>query len=254
MIKISRQPMRLAVTAILALALVGCDNSASTAATSAKSPAKSAASASKGAVKDWTTVMVSTTAGGFRMGNPDAPVKFMEYASLTCPHCKDFHEEAAATLKSKYIASGKVSYEYRSFILNGPDYAAALLARCQGPVVFFNLLNAFYANQTAWLEPFSKMTKADSDRLGALPADQQIAALATLGGLDSFMRTRGMTKAKFDQCLNDKAATDLLAKSRDVAIDKYKLQGTPTFVINDETQADVHTWEQLQAKFDAALK
>src|SRR3546814_1043579 len=56
--------------------------------------------------KDWTKVVVATTEGGVRMGNPDAPVKLIEFASFTCPHCREFNEAAADVLKSKYVASG----------------------------------------------------------------------------------------------------------------------------------------------------
>ncbi|TFU06453.1 protein-disulfide isomerase [Polymorphobacter arshaanensis] len=244
--------LRKSLTLVAVLALAACDNSASDAATGTKT--KAAAPAAATATKDWTTVVAATPEGGFRMGNPNAPVKLLEFASLTCPHCKDFHEEAMATIKAKYIAPGKISYEYRSFVLNGPDFAAAMLARCQGPEVFFNLLNAFYANQSVWTEPFTKLTDADSKRLAALPQDQQIGALAVTGGLDGFMRTRGMPRAKFDQCLSNKASFDQLTKIRTDAVEKYKLTGTPTFVINGETQADTYNWATLQPKLQAAVK
>ncbi|MGL4543687.1 MAG: thioredoxin domain-containing protein [Polymorphobacter sp.] len=253
--------LRGAIFAASVITLAACDNSASDAATGAKSkPATSAAApaavptAVPAAVKDWTKVVAATPEGGFRMGNPNAPVKFLEFASLTCPHCKDFHEAAMPTIKAQYIATGKISYEFRNFVLNGPDVAASLLARCQGPEVFFNLLNAFFANQTAWVEPFAKMSAADTARLQALPADQQIAALAVTGGLDGFMRTRGMPRAKFDQCLADKAAFNKLTAIRTDAVDTYKLTGTPTFVINGVTQEGVFNWEQLKPKLAAAIK
>lgn len=247
--------MRGLVAAAMVVALAACDNSASTAATGAKTSTKTAAKATApAAVKDWTTVMVATPEGGFRMGNPDAQVKLLEFASLTCPHCREFHEDAHAKLKAEYIAGGKVSWEYRNFVLNGPDFAASLLARCQGPQVFFNLLNAFYANQTAWTEPFTKLSEADTKRLSALPQDQQIPALAVAGGLDGFMRTRGMPRAKFDQCLADKAAVEQLTRTRNEAVDKYKLTGTPSFVINGVTQEGVYNWATLEPKLTAALK
>lgn len=246
--------LRRVLVAVSVLALAACDNSASDAATAGKAKTATATAAGAPAAKDWTKVMVATPEGGFRMGNPNAPVKFLEFASLTCPHCKDFHEVAMPTIKAQYVATGKVSYEFRNFVLNGPDFAASLLARCQGPEVFFNLLNAFFANQSVWIQPFAKMSEADTQRLQALPPDQQIAALAVAGGLDGFMRTRGMPRAKFDQCLNDKAARDKLTAMRADAVERYQLTGTPTFVINGVTQADAHNWEQLQPKLAAAVK
>lgn len=246
--------------AVAAVALMaGCgDKSDAKAPAAAKTavakPAAAPASASPKSAADWLSVTAATPEGGFRVGNPDAPVKFVEYASLTCPHCREFHEKSMATLRSRYIASGKMSYEYRSFVLNGPDFAAALLARCDGAKPFFNLVNAFYQNQTSWTEPFSKLTSADQQEVSALPQDQQIKAMAQKGQLDAFMKTRGMTKARFDQCLLDKTAMDKLAKMRDEAVGKYQLTGTPTFIINGVTQANVYTWEQLEPKLQAAVQ
>ena len=252
------RPLRSLVAAVAVLVLAACDNSSSTAATGSAPAAKSVAPAAKSvapaAAKDWTTVVAATPDGGFRMGNPDAPVKLIEFASLTCPHCKEFHEEAMATMKAQYIAPGKLSYEYRSFVLNGPDLAASLLARCQGAPTFFNLLNAFYANQESWVAPFTKLSPEDAKRIGALPQDQQIAAIATAGGLDAFMRTRGMPKAKFDQCLSDQAAVDTLTKIRNEAVDKFKVTGTPGFALNGAPLEGVHRWSDLQPKLQAAIK
>ena len=75
--------------------------------------------------RDWTRTVVATPEGGFRMGNPNAPVKLVEYGSLTCRHCADFAPgRDAAAGRHAMSASGKVSYEYRNFILNGLDVAA----------------------------------------------------------------------------------------------------------------------------------
>ena len=131
----------------------------------AATPAAAPVSATAPAGQDWTQVVAATPEGGFRMGNPDAKVKLVEFASLTCPHCREFHEAALSTIKSKYVASGNVSYEFRNFVLNGPDFAASLLARCQGPQPFFGLLNAFFTDQATWTEPF-----IDDDEGGERPA------------------------------------------------------------------------------------
>ena len=240
-------PLRAASALLLLVA--GCDQ----ASTAKPTPvaAKAAAPAGKA---DWLSVTTATPEGGFRIGNPNARVKLLEFASLTCPHCKDFHAEAMDTIKKKYVASGNVSYEFRNFVLNGPDYAASILARCQGPQPFFGLLNAFYTDQTVWTEPFTKMTEADSKKLSALPQDKQIAALAEIGKLDTYVRTRGMPRAKFDQCLADKGQLDKLAALRTQAVDTYKLTGTPGFIINGVTQTGVYTWAGLEPKLQDALR
>ena len=130
--------LRFAMVAGLALATAACgDKTETTAATTTTTPTSTPAGT------DWTKVSAATPEGGFRIGNPDAKVKLLEFASLTCPHCKDFHESAFATIRDKYVASGNVSYEFRNFVLNGPDYAATLLARCKGAPGFFALADAF---------------------------------------------------------------------------------------------------------------
>lgn len=241
---------RLGAALLLAGGLVACGDDSTAA------PAPGAANAQQGKAatgKNWLGVVAATPEGGFRVGNPAARVKLVEYASFTCPHCKDFHETGVEKIRRDYVATGNVSYEYRSFVLNGPDYAASLLARCQGPAAFFNLANALFASQTQWIEPFAKLGDADAKRLGALPQDQQIAALADFGGLDDFMRQRGMTKARFNQCLTDKAAVDKLAEMRGIATGKYQLGGTPSFLINDKPVEGALSWETLEPRLKAAI-
>src|SRR3546814_10006038 len=75
----------------------------------------------------------------------------MEFASLPCPHCREFNEAAADVLKSKYVAAGKVSLEFRSFILNGIDVPISLLAYCQPPAAFFATQKALFDTQEEWL-------------------------------------------------------------------------------------------------------
>jgi protein-disulfide isomerase len=240
--------------AALALALAACGNKpADTKAGDATAAGPAVAAAANPAGADWTKVFAATPEGGFRIGNPDARVKLVEFASLTCPHCREFHETGMASIRDKYVASGNVSYEYRNFVLNGPDYAASMLARCQGAEAFFGLLGAFYNDQASWIEPFTKMTAEDNQRLTALPQDKQIAAIAELGQLDAYVRARGIPRAKFDQCLADKAQLAQLATLRTEATDKYKLTGTPGFIINDVTQEGVYTWADLEPKLKAAL-
>ncbi len=217
-------------------------------------PVAAAALATAPGKRDWTQVIAATPDGGFRIGNPDAKVKLVEFASLTCPHCREFHEQALPVLKSNYVATGKLSYEYRPFILNGVDFPPSLLVRCQPAPVAFNLIAAFYENQPSWTLPYTKLTADDSKRLQALPPAEQIKGLGLAGGLDSFVRSRGIPRAKFDQCLSDQAGVDKLTKIRDEATNKYGLTGTPWFVVNGTTQKDTFNWAMLRPKLDTALQ
>src|SRR3954469_1746838 len=116
-------------------------------------PARHAASA-----RDWSRVVVATPEGGFRMGNPAARVKLLEYGSLTCPHCAAFAREGEAALVQNYVRTGRVSYEYRNYILNGIDIVASLLARCSGPSGFFPMAQNLYATQQQWIGRITGLT------------------------------------------------------------------------------------------------
>ncbi len=224
-------------------------------AATAKAPPAKTPTSPKHAATNWTETYAATPDGGFQRGNPNARVKLIEYGSLTCPHCRAFHGEAMPTLLSKYVASGKLSYEYRSFLLNPPDYAAALLARCSGNAkTFFSALNSFYPDQPEWTQPFINLSEADSKRLSETPEDKRIAALAVVGKLDIYAAKLGMNRARFDACVSDKAAADKLLDMRKVATETYKVSGTPGFLINGVYQEKVYDWAALQPLLDAALK
>ena len=235
----------------LALVLAACNDS-KTAAPAADASAAPAVAAPAG--QNWVDVVTATPEGGFRMGNPDAKVKLLEFASLTCPHCREFHEAAAAVIKSKYVASGNVSYEFRNFVLNGPDFAATVLARCQGAGAFFGLLDNFYTDQAGWTEPFSRIPKDEQAAFANLPEDQAIRRMAELGGLADYVKLRGIPRAKFDQCLADPVQTKAVNDLRNQAVNEYKLTGTPGFIINGAVQEGVFTWAELEPKLQAALR
>jgi protein-disulfide isomerase len=242
--------VRLTAAAVM-VALAAGGAAASTTAP-AKPVAKPAAAGAKPA--SWLDVVVATPQGGFRQGNPNAKVKLLEFGSLTCSHCAAFAAEGVPTLRAKYVASGKVSYEYRPFLLNGVDFAPSLLVRCQSPAAALKLIDAFYESQATWVLPFTKPLPDDvQKRLAALPENEQITAFAAQGGLDGFMRTRGMTRARFDQCTSDKAGIVKLNEIRDDADKNYALTGTPTFVINGKTLTDTANWARLKPQLDAAL-
>lgn len=231
----------------LALLTVACDKDAATnqaAATALKPKATSG--------QDWSGTIVATPEGGFRMGNPDAKVKLLEFGSFTCPHCREFHEQAMKVLKDKYVASGLVSYEFRSFILNGIDVPVSLLAYCMPPAAFFTAQDGIYDTQEKWIANFQK-AQADINKLQSAPQDVQFAGVIKATQLDAFFKMRGLPAARQQQCLTDKAMLEKIANLRGEAVKTYKLTGTPTFVINGVTQENVFDWKGLQPKLDAAL-
>ncbi len=205
-------------------------------------PAKKASPAA--ARRDWSRTVVQTPEGGFRIGSPQAPVKLVEYGSLTCPHCATFHKEAMAELKRDHIASGRVSYEFRNFVLNGPDLAASLIARCDGPSGFFRHTDYFYGQQQQWVASFASMDQAESKRLSLLPQDQMLLGMAKAAGLETRMAARGMPAARTRQCLSSKPNSDQLMKLREGGM-KLGVQGTPGFFVNGSRVA-AYDWASLK--------
>lgn len=247
---------RLSVLA-LALLAAGCGKKDAATTAPARQPMASVVPASgvpapAGApAGGWAARVVATPDGGFLMGNPDAPVKLLEYGSLTCPHCAEFSAEASPELKGKMVASGKLSYEFRNFIRDGFDLTVALLARCGGAEPFFPLTEQLYATQKDW---FGKVVALPADQqkaLQALPADQQGPAIARAAGLDVFMKQRGIGWDKATACIADQAAQNRLLDVRQKAIATYNLEGTPTFVVNGKTVGSA-TWDTLKAQLAAA--
>ncbi len=201
---------------------------------------------------EWVTTVVETPDGGMQMGNPNAPIKVVEYASMSCSHCAEFSEAASEPLKAKYISTGKVSYELRNYVRDPMDLTATLLARCGGPGPFFPLAEQMFADQANWFVKVQAMTPADQQAMATLPPAQQFSKFATLLGLDGFVRQRGISAEKANACLANTAESDKLVKMRDRANTEFNLQGTPTFLINGQVAPETGTWEALETKLKAA--
>ena len=198
---------------------------------------------------DWRETVAVTPEGGFRMGNPDAPVKLVEYASLTCPHCAAFSEEGTAALRDTYVRSGRVSWEYRSLLLSGPDLAMTVLARCQAPGAFFPTIEQLFAQQR---EILSGIDESEGARIEALPPEQQIAPLARAMDLDTFFARRGMPESRFSACLGDPQNVQRVTDMTNHAMQELQVSQTPTFIINGERQ-QADRWSNLEPLLRAAI-
>jgi protein-disulfide isomerase len=234
----------LALISVMALALAACSKKAADTQSNVTAPHTPVAAVPPPAGKQWTDIVVQTPEGGFRMGNPDAPVKLVEYASFTCPHCKHFADTGIAPLKAKYISTGKVSWEFRSFLIHGPDAPLTLLMSCRGPEPFFTLTEQLYAGQDAMMAKFIAVPQAELQRVAALPVVDAYKAQAEEGGLYGFFGARGLPRAQADACLSNQKAIDQLAAWQ-TKIQEDGINSTPTFVINGEQQS-VASWEELE--------
>jgi len=207
--------------------------------------------AAKPAAADWTQRIAATPAGGLLIGNPGARVKLVEYGSLTCPHCRHFHETGLPVVKARYIASGAVSYEYRPFTLNGIDLIAGHLLYCQSPAAAWAFVNKAYLRQDQLVGPFMQISEADRAAVQALPEAAQGPRMAELGKLPDFS---GLAPAQYQACVAAKPAMDKLLAIRADAVQTHKLAGTPSFLINGKMQSDVFDWPTLEPLLAAAVK
>lgn len=218
---------------------------------SVAAPSAPVAGASAPAGSQWVDTVVKTPEGGFRMGNPDAPIKLIEYGSRTCGHCANFAVTGMEPLKA-YIATGKVSFEFRDFLLNPIDVGAALAGQCGGPGPFFAILDQMYAEQQTLMSNGPKQGDPFLTAVEAMSPQQRISALAEKFGYLAFVQQRGVPEAQARACLGDSAATEALVKAAEAGQKKYNIAGTPTFILNDKVLENTGTWPQVEAALKAA--
>jgi protein-disulfide isomerase len=203
------------------------------------------------AARDWTRTVVATPQGGFRMGNPGAKVKLVEYGSLACPHCRHFEETGYKPLVQGYVRTGRVSYEFRNFLLNAPDISVSLLAHCAGPAKFFPMSAMVFATQPQWFAKVAGLSEAQHDEIAKMPDAQRNIRLADVAGFVQIAARFGVTQARARQCLSDPKRLDRLISITKVASDNG-VDRTPTFLINGK-MSDSATWDQLEPELKASL-
>ena len=143
------------------------------------------------------------------MGKEDAPYTIVEYSSMTCPHCADFHKNVLPEVKKKYIDTGKAKYIIREFPLDNVAAAAFMLARCVDQTKYFDFVDLLYTNQEEWA-------------FGGNP----------LPGLQKFSKQIGFTEERFNACLADEKILNYIEATRNKANTTFGVRATPTFFIN----------------------
>ena len=193
---------------------------------------------------DWAQTFSVTPEGGFRMGNPKAKFAIVEYGSLTCPHCRHFAESAYKPLVEQYLRTGKASYEFRPFLLNGLDLAVTLVARCEGPAYFFAIADQLYATQPEWEGKVLKLPESEQQKLGAMPQDQMLQSYAKISGIFGVAAAHGIATPRAEACLRDSKAAEALVKIEKDASDQG-VHGTPTIFVNGK-QVPAYDWATLE--------
>lgn len=193
---------------------------------------------------DWSLTVQVTPEGGYRMGNPAAVNKLVEYGSRTCPTCKQFDVDGRQALLTR-IRAGTLSYEFRDFPVHGAiDLAPILLGRCVAPARYFPFLFAMFDMQDdAWAK-FRAIPKAQIDALGKDP-NKIAAGLGARMGYIALSAKYGLTPAKTQACLADKAAIAALDK-RTRAAAAAGISSTPGFILNGQPLS-AFRWDGIEA-------
>jgi protein-disulfide isomerase len=166
------------------------------------------------------------------LGNADAPITIVEYASFTCPHCAAFHEAVFKDLKKDYIDTGKVKFIYREVYFDRYGLWAAMLARCGGETRYFGINAMLFEQQKEW---------AGTDD-----------AAAAVENLRKIGRTAGMDDATIDACMQDAAMAQALVLKYEENSKKDEVTSTPTIFINGERHSNM-SYEDLKAILDEKL-
>ena len=232
------------LAAPLALALVAC-GSKNEATTGAPSGGPIAA-VPPPAGQMWSNVVSATPEGGVLMGNPNAPLKLVEYGSLSCPHCAKLANDGMKTLEEKYVNSGRVSYEFRSYVIHGSiDVALTMLARCGDVSTFFPMIEQLYATQDQWIAR-AEQGNAAAQAAGNLPPAQRFPALADAFGLTDWFAARGISKDQAHACLAKPDDAQAIAKRTQDWYQNQGIDSTPTLYLNGQKLVNVAEWEQLE--------
>lgn len=157
-----------------------------------------------------TDAKVEEMMGTRKVGSDDAPIKIVEFASLTCGHCSAFHQNDYPRLKAEYIDTGKVQMIFKEFPLNKPAVDASMLLRCLPAERYESFMGLLFTEQPKW----------------AYQADY-------LTPLKQYAKLAGLSDADADACLANKELEKRLVGDMKLGGDKYKIQSTPSFIVND---------------------
>ena len=163
------------------------------------------------------------------LGNADAPVTMIEYASMTCPHCAAFHATTFKELKSEYIDTGKVKFVLREFPLDPWAAAVFMIARCSGDN-YYNTVDLFFETQSQWA--------VQDDALGKI---RQIAQQA------------GVSGEAFESCLMDQKLLDGINAVKDKGVAEMDVTATPTLFLDGEKIEGARSISALRGMIDPKL-
>ena len=157
------------------------------------------------------------------LGSEDAENTIVEYASMTCPHCRSFHEKTFPELKEKYIDTGKLKFIFREFPLDTAAMAASMLARCAPEDAFFEVIDLLFENFEDWTSKDDKYTP-----------------------LLDLARQVGLSQQKFDACLSDQDLSSGIKDIKDRGAEDFDVRSTPTLIINGELRRGALSFDDIE--------
>lgn len=166
------------------------------------------------------------------LGNPDAAVTVIEYASYTCPHCASFHTNTYPELKSNYIDTNKIKFIYRDVYFDRFGLWASMIARCDDSK-FFGITDMLYKRQSEW------------SRAGNAP--DVVAAMRKIG------LVAGLSNEQMDACLNNQAWAEALVAKFQETTEADDVNSTPTVLVNGTKYSNM-SYTQLSDLIDQELE
>ena len=147
----------------------------------------------------------------FIIGNKEAPITIIEYASLSCSHCANFHQNTLPQIIKEYVETDKVKIVFRDFPLNYPALMGSMILQCIDNDVRYEYLSALFMLQSKWVNPDFEIAKKE---------------------LLKILQAGGMTKDQFNECLNNKDLEQKILQGLIDARNEFNISTTPSFLIN----------------------
>ena len=145
------------------------------------------------------------------LGDINSPITIIEYASLSCSHCSNFHKNTLPQIIEEYINTGKAKIIFRHFPLNYPALMGSMILQCIDNDIRYDYLSALFELQLKWVKPEVEKVKKE---------------------LFKIMQTGGMSKEQFNECLNNKNLEEEILQGLINAQNEFNIRTTPSFIIN----------------------
>ena len=155
--------------------------------------------------------VLNITEDDYFIGDKNAPVTVIEYASLSCSHCANFHNNTLPTLIEEYVNTGKIKIVFRDFPFNYPALMGSMVLKCIDQDIRYQYTTALYQLQSMWVVQENKESKKE---------------------LYKIMQSGGMTKDQFNECLDDVELEQKILQGLIDVQNEFNIGTTPSFLIN----------------------